>query len=157
MGGESRLGQLRTLVARLERLPDSARREWMLEEARARMVDVETGFPSETMRPLHEERRASTGGPGRRDGSHNDTRKQPAPERRVAEERRSPVARTAVEPATRVAADSPSPSALEAGAGHSLPGRDALRETEELLSLEDSSAPASGSQLLPPWRRGLRG
>jgi len=44
MAAESRLAQLRALVARLERLPASPRREWMLEAARARMVDVETGL-----------------------------------------------------------------------------------------------------------------
>ena len=56
MADESRLAQLRALVARLERLPASPRREWMLEATRARMVDVETGFPPETMRPLDTER-----------------------------------------------------------------------------------------------------
>ena len=69
MADESRLAQLRALVARLERLPASPRREWMLEEARARMVDVETGFPSETMRPLDAERHAPAAKPRRRERS----------------------------------------------------------------------------------------
>src|SRR3954469_2484164 len=42
-GDADRLKRLRTLVAKLERLPASTQREWMLTEARARMVDVETG------------------------------------------------------------------------------------------------------------------
>ena len=52
-----RLTQLRALVDRLERLPASTRRDWMLQEARSRMVDVETGDKPRPMRTLHENRR----------------------------------------------------------------------------------------------------
>ena len=55
MAPDPRLARLRTLVDRLERLPDSPRREWMLKEARGRLVDVETGAQPQSMRPLVEE------------------------------------------------------------------------------------------------------
>jgi hypothetical protein len=38
-----RLEQLRVLRARLEKMPPTAHRDWMLSEVRARAVDVETG------------------------------------------------------------------------------------------------------------------
>ena len=53
MSIDSRLTRLRALVDRLERLPASTpRRQWMLLETRARMVDVETGEAPRAMRPL---------------------------------------------------------------------------------------------------------
>jgi hypothetical protein len=55
MFADDRLKQLRALIARLERLPASAETDWMLREARARMVDVETGEKPGAMRPLAEE------------------------------------------------------------------------------------------------------
>lgn len=52
MSGDHRLRRLGALVDRLERLPASAQREWMLGEVRARAVDVETGEPPRPMRAL---------------------------------------------------------------------------------------------------------
>lgn len=52
MASDRRLDRLRVLVGRLERLPESVRREWMLAEVRARMVDVETGSTPQAIRPL---------------------------------------------------------------------------------------------------------
>jgi len=52
MSGDHRLTRLRALVDRLQRLPASAQREWMLGEVRARVVDVETGEPPRPMRAL---------------------------------------------------------------------------------------------------------
>jgi hypothetical protein len=49
---ESRLTRLRALAERVERLPAAPRRQWMLSEARARVVDVETGEAPRGMRPL---------------------------------------------------------------------------------------------------------
>jgi hypothetical protein len=51
MSEEDRLTRLRALIARLGRLPASPESEWMLREARARLVDVETGEPPAEMRP----------------------------------------------------------------------------------------------------------
>src|SRR3954451_19755543 len=48
---DRRLTRLRDLAGRLERLPQSTHRDWMLGEVRARMVDVDTGFPPEPLRP----------------------------------------------------------------------------------------------------------
>src|SRR3954447_24611774 len=43
MNDRDRLEQLRALLVRLERMPVSAERDWMIGEVRARAVDVETG------------------------------------------------------------------------------------------------------------------
>jgi hypothetical protein len=45
MNDRVRLDQLRRLLDRLERMPASADRDWMLAEVRARAVDVETASP----------------------------------------------------------------------------------------------------------------
>jgi hypothetical protein len=52
MSIESRLTRLRALAERVERLPASPRRQWMLSETRVWLVDVETGEPPRAMRPL---------------------------------------------------------------------------------------------------------
>jgi hypothetical protein len=44
MNDRDRLAQLRGMLARLERMPVSSERDWMLGEIRARAVDVETGI-----------------------------------------------------------------------------------------------------------------
>jgi hypothetical protein len=50
MNDRQRLDQLRVLLDRVERLPTSTEREWMLSEVRARAVDVETGVRPRPMR-----------------------------------------------------------------------------------------------------------
>src|SRR3954470_2796207 len=50
MNDRDRLEQLRALLVRLERMPESAEREWMLAEVRGRAVDVETGVKPAAMR-----------------------------------------------------------------------------------------------------------
>src|SRR5215208_3922690 len=52
LSADDRLTRLRTLVAQLERLPASPKTEWMLAQARARLVDVETGETPQALRPL---------------------------------------------------------------------------------------------------------
>src|SRR5690349_19939495 len=52
MSDRDRLEQLQGLVARLERMPASAERDWMLREVRARAVDVETGVQPDVLRVL---------------------------------------------------------------------------------------------------------
>src|SRR5881398_1641115 len=52
MNDRDRLEQLRELLARLERMPASGERDWMLREVRARAVDVETGVRPVAMRAL---------------------------------------------------------------------------------------------------------
>ena len=55
MNDRDRLCQLEALLARLERMPASAGRDWMLAEVRGRAVDVETGMPPTPMRALPNE------------------------------------------------------------------------------------------------------
>jgi hypothetical protein len=50
MNDRDRLDQLRGLLERLERMPASADRDWMVAEVRGRAVDVETGMPPSSMR-----------------------------------------------------------------------------------------------------------
>jgi hypothetical protein len=52
LSADDRLTRLRSLVAQLERLPASPKTEWMLAQARARLVDVETGETPQALRPL---------------------------------------------------------------------------------------------------------
>jgi hypothetical protein len=52
LNDRDRLGQLRGLLDRLERMPASADRDWMLAEVRGRAVDVETGVRPASVRAL---------------------------------------------------------------------------------------------------------
>src|SRR5690242_12868931 len=52
MSDDVRLAQLRTLLVRLERTLPSARRDWMIDEVRARVVDGETGVKPARMRSV---------------------------------------------------------------------------------------------------------
>ena len=52
MNDRDRLGQLEGLLARLEQMPASPERDWMLAEVRGRAVDVKTGMPSTPLRAL---------------------------------------------------------------------------------------------------------
>jgi hypothetical protein len=45
MNHRYRLDRLHVLLERLERLPASPNRDWMMVEVRARAADVETGVP----------------------------------------------------------------------------------------------------------------
>ena len=81
----TRLTQLHALVDRLERLPESPRREWMLQEARARMVDVDTGDEPRPMRTLDEEPEAGRPEPPVRRASRGRSAKRPDSEPAPAE------------------------------------------------------------------------
>src|SRR3954451_3270674 len=52
MTDHDRLAQLRVLLERLEGMPASPDRDWMLAEVRSRAVDVDTGIAPRPMRPL---------------------------------------------------------------------------------------------------------
>jgi len=52
MNDRERLEQLRGLLDRIERMPASADRDWMLRAVRARTVDVETGVKPAALRAL---------------------------------------------------------------------------------------------------------
>jgi len=52
MTDQNRLAQLRVLLDRLERMPASPDRDYMLAEVRSRAVDIDTGIAPRPMRPL---------------------------------------------------------------------------------------------------------
>jgi hypothetical protein len=140
--GEGRLTRLRALIDRLERLPASPESDWMLREARARMVDVETGEPPGEMRPFADAT-VDERSPARETGV-----KRPS-----AARERAPDERPEASPAPQVVApEIPAPSETPIG-------------TDELLWLGDSlgdddTSPAGDHEdgaRSHPWRRGLRG
>ena len=51
MNHPQRLDRLHVLLERLERLPASPNRDWMMVEVRARAADVETGTQPVAVRP----------------------------------------------------------------------------------------------------------
>ena len=135
---DQRLTRLRDLAARLERLPESPERDRMLGEVRARIVDVDTGYPPRPLRPLHESEPA------------------PAPAATPAP--------AAARPAKRRAAARPQPARVthveppEKAPPQEPPAADAPIVLGPVLWLEDSDAAETPpSSELPGWRRGLRG
>jgi hypothetical protein len=131
---ERRLARLRGLVVRLERLPDSPQREWMLAEVRARMVDIDTGFPPQPLRRLREAEPAPA-------------TKRPA--KRPAAARQKPAIDAGVQPVEAPPQESP-PAAGETPVPI---------EPDHVLWLDDSTdgagSPAASDP--PRWRRGLHG
>ena len=121
----------------------------MLQEARARLVDVETGFEPRPMRSLTEEpepppepaagARTSAGGSAKLPGP------KPAP---AAAPRR---------PARPEAAPEPPPSRVPSPEPSAAPfGDDALLWLGD-PSDDGEAEPGDGSQDIAPWRRGRRG
>jgi hypothetical protein len=122
VAADDRLTRLRALIAKLERLPASPKAEWMLAEARARMVDVETGERPRALRPLAEEPPPSAAGPPARTAAGARAKK-PAgnrPPKAVERSAEAPEGPGAVAPSPR-----PSDDEAAFGAGG-------------LLSLQDS-------------------
>ena len=153
MASDRRLKRLRVLLDRIECLPASARREWMLQEVRSRLVDVETGVEPPPMRAPYEEKVATrlepsaqvTKGPAVRRSRSRPVRAaaalRPQPEDST-QEMRSPMP-------VRSRVAGPSPAAAMLG-------------DDEVLWLDDEpgrteTKPADGSTENAPWRRGLRG
>jgi hypothetical protein len=138
MKAGDRLEHLRDLLNRLERMPASADRDWMLSEVRARAVDVETGATPAAVRPLPVE------------DAPVETARVPAVATPV---RRKPA--TACRAATRPTVAIP-PSPLVAV--HARTRHDSavdLLQPGVLLCLSDSSA--DGPAPARPWVCGLRG
>jgi hypothetical protein len=119
----------------------------MLQEARSRLVDLETGEVPRPMRTLDDEPPARTPerpAPGAGNG-------------RAVKRPSSKPAPAVAEVSTQTPRSVPSRSPI-AETGWSA----ATFGTDELLSLGESSGdpvaePGEGSTKLPPWRRGLRG
>jgi hypothetical protein len=145
---DSRLTRLRALVDRLERLPASARREWTLAEARARMVDVETGYTPRAMRPLEPDPPIRPTEPPAARSVNGDAVKRPSSKNgsRLPSRRTQP-------PSSPAEAPLPAPEPVPVDAGAAALG------TDGVLWLEDLAADTAGelSNGAAPWRRGLRG
>jgi hypothetical protein len=133
-----RLDQLRGLRDRLERMPTSPDRDWMLAQVRARAVDVETGAPAGPMRARPEDESEAE---------------------RVAERSASTTPkrtrRRQASPAQRPRPVHPAPR------GPTVPARPrAYHETVDLLEqrgvmcLDDPPVTSGGASR--PWSRGLR-
>ena len=149
MSADDRLTRLRALIGRLERLPASPETEWMLREARARMVDVETGEQPSGMRPREEDPPAEPPRRGRDAAVKRPTRPRPS----APEPRHAPAPDTPTD-------DGSKPVDIAAGTDRSA----ASLGTDGLLWLDDSPteadpspAGAEGDPASHPWRRGLRG
>jgi hypothetical protein len=115
----------------------------MLQEARARMADVETGDEPSAMRPLEEEA--------------------PPPEPRVSAVRK---ARAGKRPSSRPAGEAEQPVVPSQPVPRPEPARSSSSAdtlgADDLLWLEDPSGdtlgePGEGSTEPATWRRGLRG
>jgi hypothetical protein len=136
MNDRDRVDHLRALLDRLERIPASADRDWMLAQVRGRAVDVDTGTSPAPMRALPQDELAAENAADRSARS--------APVRTY--QRKSRRARP-VHPPARI---QPGP-ARERGHEEVMD----LLERGGMLSLDDSpAAPAGASR---PWSRGLRG
>jgi hypothetical protein len=128
---DRRLDRLRDTAARLERLPASPERDRVLGEVRARIVDLDTGFTPQPMRPAEEDPIDAPAPPARR------TLRKPE--------------RAAVADAAPAAPPEPEPPAPDA--------EDTLESIGDRLSLEDASQPTDPDDPDDDraWRRGLRG
>jgi hypothetical protein len=143
---DRRLARLRELVDRLERLPESAHRDWMLDEVRARMVDVDTGVQPEPLRPRHDIE------------AEREAARTPRGRPRLARDARVEAREAAPPQQASDLAGVPGEDGAADRRDEGESGPDTIGNGD-VLSLEDSpddpdTPPASG---LPGWRRGLRG
>jgi hypothetical protein len=170
MSIDSRLTRLRALVEQVERLPASPRRQWMLSEARARVVDVETGEAPRGMRPLAADaparsaqqalRAIDESEPAKRTAAHCSPQAEPAGETPVEPGRIEPdtSANQGAAPGLRV-----DESVVE-NTFIARPDASTPPLVAEVLWAEDWQADASpaaqagdGDAESRPWRFGLRG
>jgi hypothetical protein len=156
MNERDRLEQLRALLVRLERMPVSAERDWVLGEVRARAVDVETGVKPAAMRA-----RSTDGAepeiPAAPKASRTDAAQTvPPPKSRRGPASRRRAARAAWDGSRALPATPASCSSLAAArqrAAHES-GVDLL-EQGGVLCLDDQPEVADGASR--PWSGGLRG
>jgi hypothetical protein len=148
MNDRDRLAQLRGLLERLERMPASPDRDWMLAEVRARAVDVVTGVRPAALRalPADEADAAHAAHASRVEAAKPRARR--APCRPQTPRRPQARAATLVDPPPR-------PSLVDA---HRPAGHESavdLLQHGGLLCLDDSPTVAAGASR--PWDLGLRG
>jgi hypothetical protein len=155
MNDRDRLEQLRALLLRLERMPVSAERDWMLGEVRARAVDVETGVKPAAMRARSTEgAEPETSSASKASRVEAEATVPPATPRRRSASRR-PAARAAwgvprVVPAI-AASCPPHPAARRRAAQESVVD---LLDEGGVLSLDEPAVADGASR---PWSGGLRG
>jgi hypothetical protein len=140
MNDRDRLDQLRGLLDRLEHMPASAERDWMLAEVRGRAVDVETGMPSAPMRALPQDELAAE------IAAAPSPRSPPVKVRRKAPSRRTQRALLA-----HSAAGPPPVPIRERGRGAVVD----LLARGGVMCLDDAPPTAAGAGR--PWSAGLRG
>ncbi len=152
------------MLKQLERLPASAERDRMLNEVRARVVDVDTGVTPRAILPVDADSMlaADSGIPAIR--AHKTVERRPADEahrrpRLVARPQRAmPAAPARLESVSRAGDE---PAAAGSGFGSSGEALPPLG-SGELLSLDDSAVFPShpdgqADHRRQPWRLGLRG
>ena len=155
MNDRDRLGQLRALLVRLERMPVCAERDWVLGEVRARAVDVETGVKPVAMRARSDDR-AEPELPAAPKASRVKAAETAPPKLRRRPASRGPAARAAGSGPGATRANPPACSPVAAARG-----RVAYESVVDLLvqggvlCLDDQPAVADGASR--PWSRGLRG
>src|ERR1700712_233217 len=163
MTDHDRLAQLRVLLDRLENMPASPDRDWMLAEVRSRAVDIDTGIAPRPMRPLEGgmtlEAEAT---PARPAAAPAKRKPQPQPQVQPPAPVRAPAPRRAPAPAPRPATIIQSPSwEVTIPTPGNRDDRVDLLALDGLLSLGDD-APAgepgeSDARSTRPWAGGLRG
>ncbi len=138
MNQRDRLDQLRGLRDRLERMPISADRDWMLAQVRARAVDVETGAPEGPMRARPEDES---------EAERAAARSASAAPRRTRRRQASPVQHARPVHAAPV---------IPAGPARTRAHHESVDLLEQggVMCLDDP--PATGAGASHPWSRGLR-
>lgn len=154
MNDRDRLEQLDVLIDRLERLPASPNRDWMIGEVRARRVDVETGVRPGPIRA----RTCDAASPPREAGARGPTARRDTTARRATGLDSGLIDR----PETHRTASKPAPAPSEVGPSRPATddGRVDLLEQSGVLCLGELPAeiPADAGPIGPrPWARGLRG
>jgi hypothetical protein len=173
-----RLERLHVLLDRLERLPASPNRDWMMVEVRARAADVETGVQPVPVRPRNRdealaqreataaERKAPrpdgtpAGTPATRADRPSDVGRprERSELRRHEPDRHAP--RRHEPPSGPRSADSDVGQGASPGVVAGRDGRVDLLEYDGVLCLGDPPADTpvdTGHVVSPPWARGLRG
>ena len=142
MKDRDRLAQLQGLVSKLERMPASAERDWMLNEVRARAVDVETGVKPSALRALPQ----------------NDVEAAPVAPEPVPAPAPAPARARQARLTPRVPRPAPVVTQWSIPAPAPVDPANAVNLLEEgfVLSLDDSP-PATDETTLRPWSYGLRG
>jgi hypothetical protein len=156
MNDRDRLAQLRGMLARLERMPVSSERDWMLGEVRARAVDVETGVRSAAMRARSREDAETEISVAPKASRVEAARTVVPPEARRRPVPRRPAAR-ALWGVPRAASATPASCSSLAAARRRAAHESAvdLREQGVVLCLDDP--PPVADEASRPWSGGLRG